>query len=462
MRRGGVVKVDRAAREAAEAVRAEARRVEFADLQEADAARQRRATLATVLGVTVLVGSVVVLGVSLDTGPDAFSPSSGPTSTTIEAAAGVTGSSATTTATTAEFADTPDSQAGTETTEILEDIPTGGVDTEALALGPLEPRGGHTVTWTGTEMIVWGGWSDEIGSTRFRDGAAFDPEDDSWRMIAEAPLDGRHNHLAAWTGEAMLILGGDGSTDGALYDPRQDNWTLITPSPVPITGDPVDQVTSAVWTGSRYVIWHVPTDAVAVFDPSRDQWAVLPGTGLNATSGVLRFNGRNVVAFGVASSLPDRVPLLGVELLDGSWSALPQAELWTEQYNLPATPKLTAWFGDRFAAWTDSGRDGPLLELYPGGSTWTTASSLTIPACEGNGSPVNVESATLVLSWCGDDEVVYHETGQREPVVVDGYGDSRDTIWTGEEFLSWGNTCCYGTGEPFMVSTWRLSVDVSR
>ena len=112
--------------------------------------------------------------------------------------------------------------------------PKEGFDSVGLDIGPLTPRGGHSVIWTGSEMIVWGGEADEDASTVFADGAAYDPSTETWRVLSTAPLSGRRYHQAAWTGDTMLIVGGVGKDDGAAYNPATDSWQMIAPPPVAV------------------------------------------------------------------------------------------------------------------------------------------------------------------------------------------------------------------------------------
>jgi hypothetical protein len=53
--------------------------------------------------------------------------------------------------------------------------------------------------WTGSELLVWGGWSGTCGyefAEAFPgDGAAYDPATDSWRMPSEALLQSPRRHL---------------------------------------------------------------------------------------------------------------------------------------------------------------------------------------------------------------------------------------------------------------------------
>jgi N-acetylneuraminic acid mutarotase len=119
-----------------------------------------------------------------------------------------------------------------------------------LAQAPMGGRYRHHAIWTGDEMIVWGGQ----GGPSLSDGAAYDPETDSWRGLPAAPLAGRHWASVVWTGRAMLVWGGYDNEhafeDGAAYEPAANTWRLLPPAP--ISGRCHN---SAVWTGDEFVLW---------------------------------------------------------------------------------------------------------------------------------------------------------------------------------------------------------------
>jgi hypothetical protein len=58
--------------------------------------------------------------------------------------------------------------------------------------------------WTGRELIVWG--TAVCVNVRPRDGAAYDPATDSWRSIAEGPIE-LTDATAVWTGSEMIVFG---------------------------------------------------------------------------------------------------------------------------------------------------------------------------------------------------------------------------------------------------------------
>ena len=58
---------------------------------------------------------------------------------------------------------------------------------------PLAARFEHSAVWTGTRLIVWGGFD---GTTYFGDGARFDPATGAWTPMASGPLTPRRSAIA--------------------------------------------------------------------------------------------------------------------------------------------------------------------------------------------------------------------------------------------------------------------------
>lgn len=82
-------------------------------------------------------------------------------------------------------------------------------------------RARSAVVWTGRKLLLWGGETGSPGAfVTPPHGLAYDPSADRWSPLPQAPLRGRLHPLAAWTGRAMIVWGGDpGFTDGALFRP---------------------------------------------------------------------------------------------------------------------------------------------------------------------------------------------------------------------------------------------------
>jgi N-acetylneuraminic acid mutarotase len=169
------------------------------------------------------------------------------------------------------------------------------LDLQAGAWRPLSASGApparryHSALWTGKEMIIWGGDRSAVDDGGLADGARYDPVKDSWAPINStgAPA-GRWAHTSVWTGSAMIVWGGLGCGrdsmgplacgDGAAYDPERDSWRLLSAAGAPSAR----AGHSAVWTGSRMIVFGGCGQAVAgscadafSYDLAADRWAVI-------------------------------------------------------------------------------------------------------------------------------------------------------------------------------------------
>lgn len=157
-------------------------------------------------------------------------------------------------------------------------------DWRPTAEAPIAGRIGHSLVWTGREVMVWGGRGDD-GAVD--DGAAYLPSNDRWRELAPSPLTPREGHAAVWTGREALVAGGlsDGGgvfQDAAAYDPEADSWRPLARLPTPRA------MGSALWTGHEFVILGglgrggvALHDGIA-YDPEADSWRTLPDLFPNA------------------------------------------------------------------------------------------------------------------------------------------------------------------------------------
>jgi hypothetical protein len=99
---------------------------------------------------------------------------------------------------------------------------------ELIAPAPLSGRVDHTAVWTGAAMIVWGG-GPTSGGFGYDDGASYDPVKDTWTELSEPPIAGRYRHVAVWAEVGMIVWGGSGQehegsislADGAVYRPAE-------------------------------------------------------------------------------------------------------------------------------------------------------------------------------------------------------------------------------------------------
>jgi hypothetical protein len=153
---------------------------------------------------------------------------------------------------------------------------------------PIKAGFGYSVTWTGEEMLVWGD-PDDGRTTGGNRGAAYDPEADNWRRIPAGPLSPRGGHLSVWTGDELVVWGGhltrfereryDG--EGAAYDPETDSWRRLPDGPLPPGYDAM-----GAWTGEEVIVLVSPMGIqpqdypkfahAAAYDPASDTWRKLP------------------------------------------------------------------------------------------------------------------------------------------------------------------------------------------
>ena len=80
--------------------------------------------------------------------------------------------------------------------------------------------------WTGQEAIYYGhAGSNDRGQAPW--GSAYNPATDTWRTLAPSPLTPRRHPVVVWTGEEMVVWGGDPLPLGS-YD---EGGRPMTPSP---------------------------------------------------------------------------------------------------------------------------------------------------------------------------------------------------------------------------------------
>ena len=155
----------------------------------------------------------------------------------------------------------------------------------ALPDAPIPVRSDAVATWTGQEVVIWGGYGPSAAnegdpSIDPRVGAAYDSAADRWRLLPPSPIEATTFATAVWTGREVIVWGG--TTDvttwspaGAAYDPAADRWRRLPDAPFGSS--------SAAWTGSRFVIVG-PDGRTASYDPGSDGWSA-PSTPLATSPG---------------------------------------------------------------------------------------------------------------------------------------------------------------------------------
>jgi hypothetical protein len=347
------------------------------------------------------------------------------------------------------------------------------------------------VAWTGSQMLVWGGASDDRNDpTLYADGASYDPATKQWMTLPPAPLSARSDAGWVWTGSSLIVFGGyagnapDGSqaldSDGAEFTPATGSWRKLPPSPTPLSPrfDP-----QMLWDGKQVlVIGGNPADTSdkgpgyatgsAAYDPVRNRWTMLPPMPMTAGHDVRHLRAMVTNRGVYVGQLWQHVTTEGnsVELDAGVDFVVydPAKNTWTKRETSAATnddqpPGLDGvnvagdellvlpgqgWHGDD-STWPGMlGGHGYRLDLATG--TWKAMSAGPIDTTD----PLGVWTGSALLEYTGTIASSIDggpTTGAGESAVWDpatdtwtalptapgaAFGDN--AVWAGDRLLEWG------------------------
>jgi hypothetical protein len=332
--------------------------------------------------------------------------------------------------------------------------PAGSGSWRVIAPAPLSPRKFGVAAWTGDEMIVVGGSTSDpcdpfaYCTDRFdarADGAAYDPESDSWRRIADAPgplVDG----TAAWTGSRLLLAAireapGVRAVELYSYDPGEDRWATIPPP----EGVAADDLGYPVWTGFHWIfpLWPAGSSGTLHgYDPARGEWSFVASDPLGpAGSRQLVWTGEDLVVIADIEGLGSEPGTSGVL----AYALDPNGDRPSRR--LP-TPHLDAGSGPWIAA-------GDLVVDPDDGAwdvakgTWTRNHWLRGAGPSGGRTMFTGYAGGWVVvdSWLlgphrGEVRAVDANPGRQLPAVA---------VWTGDEIISWGGVT--DPDDPELVAT---------
>jgi hypothetical protein len=304
------------------------------------------------------------------------------------------------------------------------------------AIPPIGGRTDHTLTWSESELLIWGGSESDDGHPADRTflpshGAAYVPERDSWRRLVEAPIDGRNSPVTAWTGTELLTWGGwrtSGSgieylNDGAAYDPMTDQWRMLPDAPL------VADEAVGGWLTEQLII--ITSDAAAAYDPAQNRWRPLDAAPVRAgwrivatAAGVL-----TVIAFGDGAT----------GSVDGA-TIDPQSWRWAT-LETPLDP------GDAGVTLIGVGEAAIIpalgLRLDPRAGTW-----YSVTECAGAASgPAWTDRLVIGLEGAYEPATDVCLDMPKAPPRAAPFDDTTNrefaiASWTGLEYLTWGG----GTG----------------
>ena len=289
----------------------------------------------------------------------------------------------------------------------------------------------HTAVWTGTEMIVWGGWN---FPNPLNTGGKYNPSTNSWTATTttNAPA-GRYYHPAVWTGSEMIVWGGFPGVvnTGGRYNPSLDTWTATS-----TTNAPVGRwLHTAVWTGSQMIVWGGYNDSGAVntggrYNASTNTWTATTLTNAPDATGrhTAIWSGSEMIIWGgIAFDLTTGERSCAQSVSSGPTQT--RTTIATASPTPSATPSMS---GGRYNPITDS---------------WTATSTTNAP--DGRASHSAVWTGSEMIIWGGDnDSGVLNSGGSYNPStnswratsttnVPDGRG-YHTAVWTGSEMIVWG------------------------
>ncbi|MGZ3768297.1 MAG: Kelch repeat-containing protein [Bdellovibrio sp.] len=339
---------------------------------------------------------------------------------------------------------------------------TSNVWFELPSLAAPSPRYNHTAVWTGTKMIVWGGWYDFETPSGRNTGGSYDPSTNSWTAATtiSAPT-ARRNHTAIWTGSKMLIWGGRDSSDsplgdGAQYDPTTDSWTPISTNGAPAARS----YHTAVWTGSKMLVWGgqnsstSPLGDGAQYDPATDTWKPITTSGAPEARvyHTAIWTGSRMIVWGGSTSAT--TPLNSGGIYD------PATDSWqTINSSLPASPMArykhsAVWSGSEMLIWGGESYVpgshfylGDGARYNPSTNVWTAIQNTNSPSERSEHTALWTGSKMII--WAGGGNASFLGNGGIYDPVTDTWSTIssqnspmariyHSSVWTGTEMIIWG------------------------
>jgi N-acetylneuraminic acid mutarotase len=323
-------------------------------------------------------------------------------------------------------------------------------DTWTLTAGPPDSRYSHTAVWTGTEMIIWGGWD---GIFSFNTGAKYDPSTDSWTTtsLTNAPV-ARTLHTAIWTGNEMIVWGGWDQNGflldtGGKYNPNTDSWTATSTTNAP----DARRNHTAVWTGSEMIVWggFFYTNTGGRYNPNTNSWTATSIT--NAPEPRLDhtavWTGTEMIIWGGTDHFtwfntggrynPDTDSWASTSTLNTASGREAHTAVWTGS-------EMIAWGGyDGFNNLDTGGR------YNPGTDSWTAVSTTNAPEARTSHTAVWTSSQMIVWGGHGNNFPFDLNTGRRydpntdnwialNPINAPEARSGHTAVWTGSEMIVWG------------------------
>jgi N-acetylneuraminic acid mutarotase len=311
-------------------------------------------------------------------------------------------------------------------------------------------RTSHTAAWTGAEMVVWGGLSEQLEA--LNSGGRYSPAPDSWTPTA-ATLSQRSSHTAVWSGTEMIVWGGWGPDlldTGSRYNPATDSWTATASANAPYGRD----YHSAVWTGGEMIVWggqtdSGPTNTGGLYNPGTNSWT--PSSTNNAPAArywhTSVWSGTEMIVWGGSDGFND---------LNTGGKYTPSTNSWTPTSSGDAPSgrefHTSVWTGSEMIIWGGSSSNFPFYfntggKYNPNTNSWTPTSIMNAPNARSEHKAVWAGNEMIV--WGGLDVSSLFDTGGRydpstnswKPTSMVNAPSARfhhTAVWTNSEMIIWG------------------------
>ncbi len=312
--------------------------------------------------------------------------------------------------------------------------PTGSVS---------QGRAISTGSGPGAQMIVWGGNSP---STGLASGGRYDPASDIWSPTSAFGQTPRGDPISVWTGSEVLVWGGysssgTGRTTGDRYDPLVDAWTAMSPTGAPPNGN---NSCRGAWTGEQLTVWCAGGDAR--YSPSTDTWDSISDSGALGNVKSATWAGSSVFVFGGANGNTAR-------LYD------PFLDRWVTTSTVNPPPvypynPILAWTGSKVIVWLEAVGAGRLYD--PATNVWTTISAPGTPSTRLGSAFAWSGSELFIVGGLASPIPGFLNDGYRydpignswSAISMTGAPSGGRVVWTGKRLVRWGSPASGGVYDP--------------
>lgn len=278
-------------------------------------------------------------------------------------------------------------------------------------------RSGHAAVWTGSEMWVFGGRVGGSPGSLTNTGGIYNPTTDTWTVLpaTNAPT-AREGHTATWFGTGMLVFGG---TDAGGITGTSSRLNALATAWITLPVSPQRKSHTAVHSGNYVLIWGGEDSAVSAmgtgvkFDSRFDTLTLISMTNAPAARRdhcAVLINDRVLIWGGVDAT--------GAPLDSGAFFDLGSfnwTTLGTTGGPSARSRASAAWTGSQILIWGGMDGSGAALNdgsIYtPATLSWTPMTNLAVPSTRW--SALSAWTGTEFLVWGGSTAGGVRDTGAR-------------------------------------------------